>query len=90
MSRPMWVGVAIMDEFGNLTGWEMHAGDAPILIRTEQAGVWSPGRRFTPEELARMLVDTKINITGKARRWGPDAGRGTVFKFPDKPKEIGS
>lgn len=94
MNRPVWVGVAIMDGFGNLTGWEMHSGDEPIQIRTEQAGVYSPSGRFTAEQLARMLVSTQIHIRGKARRWGPGAGRGSVFnenfRIPEQPKEIGS
>lgn len=86
--RPVWVGVAILLEDGTTDTWQMNINDGPIQVRSQQAGLTFRGPVPSPEVLATYLVDTMITVSGKARRWGPDAQSGSTFRIPEQPKEL--
>lgn len=80
MSKPVWIGVAILMEDGTTDTWMLNAADGHIGVRIEQAGIVPPpGWRTDPNWINQVLVPTHLDIYGKARRWGPDAGHGSPF-----------
>jgi len=86
--RPIWVGVVILTEDGSADTWQLNADDGPLQIRIEQEGIAFRGSVLPPEVLATLLVPTRIQVSGKARRWGPEAGSGSTFRMPIQPREI--
>lgn len=89
MSRPVWVGVAILMEDGTTDTWQVNAADGPVMVRVEQQGIVAPGVLLRdPNWINNVLVPTSLYINGKARRWGPDAGHGSPFLLT--PREIES
>lgn len=89
MSRPVWIGVAILMEDGTTDTWQINAQDGPIRLQSIQGGVTGlPGPAST-WNLQDRLVPTKLIIEGLARRWGPRAGHGSDLIIPTM-KEIGS
>lgn len=88
MSRPVWIGVAILFDGGTTDTWQFNAQDGPIQLRSEQGGVNLPGPFWT-WDLNNILVPTKLFIEGQSRRWGPQAGHGSDLRIPTQ-KEIES
>lgn len=89
MSRPVWVGVAILMEDGTTDTWQVNAVDGHVTIRIEQQGIGGSAALLRdPNFINNVLVPTSIYVNGKARRWGPDAGHGSPFILT--PREIES
>lgn len=89
MSRPVWVGVAILMEDGTTDTWQVNAVDGHVTIRIEQQGIGGSAALLRdPNFINNVLVPTSIYVNGKARRWGPDAGHGSPFLLT--PREIES
>lgn len=87
MSRPVWVGVAILMEDGTTDTWQVNAVDGHVTIRIEQQGIGGSAALLRdPNFINNVLVPTSIYVNGKARRWGPDAGHGSPFLLT--PREI--
>lgn len=89
MSRPVWVGVAILMDDGTTDTWQVNAVDGHVTIRIEQQGIGGSAALLRdPNFINNVLVPTSIYVNGKARRWGPDAGHGSPFLLT--PREIES
>lgn len=89
MSRPVWVGVAILMEDGTTDTWQVNAVDGDVRVRIEQAGIQGNLSQLRdPNWINNVLVSTNITVAGKARRWGPDAGHGSPYILTRR--EIGS
>lgn len=89
MSRPVWVGVAILMEDGTTDTWQVNAVDGHVMVRIEQQGIGGSAALLRdPNFINNVLVPTSIYVSGKARRWGPNAGHGSPFLLT--PREIES
>lgn len=87
MSRPIWVGVAILMEDGTTDTWQVNAADGHVSVRITQQGIQAPAHLLRdPNWINEVLVPTAIQVQGSARRWGPDAGHGSPFILT--PREI--
>jgi hypothetical protein len=76
------VGVAVLLDDGTTDTWQVNAADGQVTIRIEQGGVGLPSLAYRaqhPNWADNLLVPTNIMVSGRARRWGPNAGHGSPF-----------